>query len=270
MMNNNIRCLRISLIQCDIKLGEPVANERRLTEMLQSAAEAAEKPDVIVLPEMWNTGYAMDRLSSLAERNETRGIRRRMSELAARHQVQLVAGSIAEQRDGKLYNTMYVYNRKGEEMASYSKIHLFRLMEEEKYLEHGKALGRFELEGISCGGVICYDIRFPELSRSLALQGAHILFVPAQWPHPRLNHWRSLLIARAIENQMYVVACNRVGGSGAQSFCGHSLMIDPWGEIIAEGGEDEEIVSGVIDLGLVHEVRSTIPVFSDRQPQYYD
>ncbi|MBU5674424.1 carbon-nitrogen family hydrolase [Paenibacillus brevis] len=269
-MDKRMRYRRISLIQCDIELGEPAINERKLTEMLQSAAEAPEKPDIIVLPEMWNTGYAMDRLTALAERDERCGIRRRMSELAARHQVQIVAGSIAEQRNGKLYNTMYAYNRKGEEIASYSKIHLFRLMEEDKYLEQGKALGRFELEGLSCGGAICYDIRFPELSRSLALQGVHTMFVPAQWPHPRLNHWRSLLIARAIENQMYVAACNRVGDSGSQAFCGHSLIIDPWGEIIAEGGEEEEIVSGVIDLSLVHEVRSRIPVFSDRQPQYYD
>ncbi|GIO36765.1 hydrolase [Paenibacillus antibioticophila] len=269
-MDERMRNRRISLIQCDIALGEPAVNVRRIKEMLQSAAEAEDKPDVIVLPEMWNTGYAMDRLRALAERDDMHGIRRAISELAARYQVQIVAGSIAEQRNGKLYNTMYVYNRRGEEIASYSKIHLFRLMEEEKYLEQGKVIGRFDLEGLSCGGAICYDIRFPELSRALALRGVHAMFVPAQWPHPRLNHWRSLLIARAIENQMYVVACNRVGDSGTQSFCGHSMIIDPWGDIIAEGGEGEQMVSGVIDLQLVHEVRSSIPVFSDRQPQYYD
>lgn len=260
----------ISLIQCDIKLGEPAVNVGRMTEMLQSAAEAAEKPDVIVLPEMWNTGYALDRLTALAQKNELNGIRRIMSELASRYQVQIVAGSIAEHREGSHYNTMYVYNRSGEEIAAYSKIHLFRLMEEEKYLAHGKALGRFELDGLPSAGMICYDIRFPELARRLALQGAQILFVPAQWPHPRLNHWRSLLVARAIENQMFVVACNRVGDSGSQAFCGHSLIVDPWGDILAEGGGKEEILTAQLDLGLVTEVRSRIPVFTDRRPEYYD
>lgn len=260
----------ISLIQCDIKLGEPAVNVGRMTEMLQSAAEAGEKPDVIVLPEMWNTGYALDRLTALAQKDELNGIRRIMSELASRYQVQIVAGSIAEHREGSHYNTMYVYNRSGEEIAAYSKIHLFRLMEEEKYLAHGKALGHFELDGLPSAGIICYDIRFPELARRLALQGAQILFVPAQWPHPRLNHWRSLLVARAIENQMFVVACNRVGNSGSQAFCGHSLIVDPWGDILAEGGEKEEILSAQLDLGLVTEVRSRIPVFTDRRPEYYD
>lgn len=267
-METDKRYWQISLIQSDISLGEPDMNERRLTEFIQSAAGASVKPDVILLPEMWNTGYALNRLDDLAER-DSNGIRKRMSELAARHQVQIIAGSIAEHREGKMYNTMYAYDRAGAETTSYSKIHLFRLMDEEKYLEPGDRLGMFELDGVPSGGAICYDIRFPELPRTLALNGACILFVPAQWPHPRLHHWRSLLIARAIENQMYVVACNRVGTSGADHFCGHSLIIDPWGEVIAEGSEGEEIVTGEVDLALVGEVRERIPVFSDRRPQHY-
>ena len=97
--------------------------------------------------------------------------------------------------------------------------------------------------------MICYDIRFPELARKLALGGAKILFVPAEWPHPRLHHWRTLLTARAIENQMYVIACNRTGQSGNDRFFGHSMIIDPWGEIIAEGDEEEVILMADIDLG---------------------
>src|SRR5690606_653419 len=98
---------------------------------------------------------------------------------------------------------------------------------------------------------------------------AKLLIVPAEWPHPRLHHWRTLLTARAIENQMYVIACNRVGKSGDTSFFGHSMVIDPWGEIIAEAGEEETILTTEIDLGLVDEVRGRIPVFEDRRPSFY-
>jgi omega-amidase len=117
--------------------------------------------------------------------------------------------------------------------------------------------------------MICYDIRFPELARTLALDGAKILFVPAEWPHPRLHHWRTLLMARAIENQMFVVSCNRVGTSGSTHFFGHSLIIDPWGEIIAEGAEHEEIITAALDLTEVDKVRGRIPVFEDRRPELY-
>lgn len=168
-----------------------------------------------------------------------------------------------------MLNTIYVFDRQGNEAAEYSKIHLFRLMDEEKHLVSGDRVGEFTVEGVPAGMMICYDIRFPELARRLALVGAKILFVPAEWPHPRLHHWRTLLQARAIENQMYVVACNRVGVSGSTEFFGHSMVIDPWGEVIAEGGESEEIIHASVSLDLVDEVRTRIPVFEDRRPQLY-
>jgi predicted amidohydrolase len=142
-------------------------------------------------------------------------------------------------------------------------------MEEEKFLTSGDQIGSLDIEGIPAGVMICYDIRFPELARTLALAGAQILFVPAEWPHPRLHHWRTLLMARAIENQMFVVACNRVGISGKTEFFGHSMIIDPWGEIIAEGGEQEEIISASLQMSDVKQVRNKIPVFDDRRPEIY-
>ncbi|MNI08550.1 2-oxoglutaramate amidase [compost metagenome] len=176
---------------------------------------------------------------------------------------------MADKQGEKVRNTIYVFNREGEVVADYSKIHLFRLMDEEKYLSSGDQLGQFELEGIPAGMMICYDIRFPELSRKLALDGAQILFVPAEWPNPRLHHWRTLLMARAIENQMYVVSCNRVGTSGTTEFFGHSMIINPWGEVLAEGSENEGVISCTIDLSEVERVRRTIPIFEDRRPPLY-
>lgn len=261
--------LHISILQMDIRIGDPDANFTRLGQLLHEAVASKVKPDIILFPEMWNTGYALDQIHELAD---TYGARTKayISEFARKHQVHILAGSIADKQGERVRNTIYVFNREGEMIADYSKIHLFRLMEEEKYLSSGDQLGKFELEGIPVGMMICYDIRFPELARKLALEGAQILFVPAEWPNPRLHHWRTLLMARAIENQMYVVSSNRVGTSGTTEFFGHSMIINPWGEVLAEGGENEAIIEYTIDLSEVERVRRTIPIFEDRRPQLYE
>lgn len=262
--------LRVSLLQMNIAAGEPEENFGKLERMLEEAVAGAsgEKPDLVVFPEMWNTGYALERIQELADPGGER-TKKLVGEFCRRHEVMAVAGSIAELSDGGVRNTIYVFNRNGKVTADYSKIHLFRLMEEEKALTAGSRIGNIDLEGIPAGAMICYDIRFPELARTLALGGAKLLIVPAEWPHPRLNHWRTLLQARAIENQMYVVACNRVGVSGSTAFFGHSLVIDPWGEIVVEGNEEEGILSADLDLELVDQVRARIPVFEDRRPSLY-
>ncbi|WP_223066678.1 carbon-nitrogen family hydrolase [Paenibacillus caui] len=268
-MQQNPETWNLALIQSDIVLGDPARNRERLEAAMERAAGAKAKPDVIVLPEMWNTGYALDRIQELADPS-AKDSRAWISAFAAKHGIHIVAGSVAEKgEDGQVRNTMLMFDRQGREAGSYSKIHLFRLMQEEKHLTAGNQAVTFELDGVQCGASICYDIRFPELARSLALAGAKVLFLPAEWPHPRLYHWRTLLAARAIENQMYVVACNRVGESGSDRFFGHSMIIDPWGEIVAEGGEEETIVTAQIQLPLVDEVRGRIPVFEDRRPDVY-
>ncbi|USB34822.1 carbon-nitrogen family hydrolase [Paenibacillus sp. YPG26] len=258
----------IALIQSDIVLGEPKLNAFRLKQLMEQSLQAELKPDVIVLPEMWNTGYALTEIHELADLQglETRAW---LSDFAREYGVHVVGGSVAQKTEGNVRNTTYIFNRQGELAGEYSKIHLFRLMEEEKHLTAGDRRVTFEIDGTTAASSICYDIRFPELARSLALNGAKALFVPAEWPHPRIHHWRTLLTARAIENQMFVIACNRVGVSGKDSFFGHSMIIDPWGEIIAEGGEGEEIVTGQIDLSVVDEVRKRIPIFEDRRPELY-
>ncbi|AZN42053.1 carbon-nitrogen family hydrolase [Paenibacillus albus] len=260
--------LRIALVQMHVDAGNPDANYERLKVKLDEAVEGAEKPDLIMLPEMWNTGYALEQIDQLADPNGER-TKAMLSAFAREHHVQLIGGSIAEKRDNGVFNTIYAFNEHGEVIADYSKIHLFRLMDEEKHLLAGEKLGQLQVAGADAGMMICYDIRFPELARKLALNGAKAMFVPAQWPNPRLHHWRTLLLARAIENQMFVIACNRCGTSGTSTFFGHSLIIDPWGEIIAEAGEEETILRAEIDLSLVDAVRAKIPVFEDRRPSLY-
>jgi predicted amidohydrolase len=260
--------LNIALLQMNIAIGEPDANFAKLSEMMEEAVRAERKPDVILFPEMWNTGYALDRIRDIADRSGERTAEF-VSGFCRKHRVNVIAGSVSELAGDQVRNTIFAFDRDGNRTAEYSKIHLFRLMDEEKYLHAGDKIGLLDVDGIPAGMMICYDIRFPELTRKLALGGAKLMFVPAEWPHPRLHHWRTLLTARAIENQMYVVACNRVGTSGTTSFFGHSMVIDPWGEIVAEGDETEKILTTSIDLTVVDKVRSTIPVFADRRPELY-
>jgi predicted amidohydrolase len=260
--------LRIALVQMHVEAGDPETNYKTVEKKLGEAVKGQDKPDVIMLPEMWNTGYALEQIGGIADRSGER-TKALLSAFSREHGVLIIGGSIAESREEGVYNTINVFDDKGRLEADYSKIHLFRLMDEEKYLKAGEKLGQLNVSGHDAGMMICYDIRFPELARKLALGGAKMLFVPAQWPNPRLHHWRTLLMARAIENQMYVIACNRCGMSGSTSFFGHSMVIDPWGEIVAEAGEEETILRAELELPLVDAVRAKIPVFEDRRPSLY-
>ncbi|MDQ8735392.1 carbon-nitrogen family hydrolase [Paenibacillus sp. LHD-38] len=261
--------LRLALLQMNIEAGNPEVNFAKLASMLEEAVSQADKPDVIMFPEMWNTGYALKEIKTIADPAGER-TQAYLSEFSKKHQVHIIGGSIAELKGDQVLNTIYAFDRSGQVVADYSKIHLFRLMDEEKYLAAGNKPGKLTIEGAEAGMMICYDIRFPELARKLALEGAKLLFVPAEWPNPRLHHWRTLLTARAIENQMFVIACNRMGTSGDTQFFGHSLVLDPWGETIAEAGEEETILYADIDLSLVDSVRAKIPVFEDRRPSIYE
>jgi omega-amidase len=259
----------VALLQMDIAFGRPDLNAATVRRLVNQLAEAEQQPDLVVLPELWDTGYDLTRLDEIADDNGERA-KALLREAAVQLKAHVIGGSIAERRDGRVYNTTFVFDREGNLAGSYSKAHLFRLMDEEKYLAAGEKPGLYILDGQTAGSVICYDIRFPEWLRIHALKGAKVMCVPAQWPHPRLDHWRQLLIARAIENQMYVVACNRVGEGGGNTFCGHSMVVNPWGEVIAEGMQQEEIVYAELDLALVDEVRGRIPVFADRRTELYE
>ncbi len=260
--------LRLALVQMNIEAGNPKANFAKMEARLEEAAALSPKPDLVVLPEMWNTGYALTEIHNLADPDGLR-TKEAISAFCRKHGISVLAGSIAQLRGNSVTNTVHVFDRTGTEVAEYDKIHLFQLMDEHLHLQAGEQPGSFNLDGISAAVMICYDIRFPELARKHALEGAKILFVPAEWPHPRMHHWRTLLQARAIENQMFVVSCNTVGDSGGTSFFGHSMIIDPWGEVLAEAGEEEAILTAQIDLALADEVRGRIPVFADRRPAIY-
>ncbi|WP_203290045.1 carbon-nitrogen family hydrolase [Metabacillus sp. cB07] len=259
--------LKIACLQTDIAFGKPDENIAAVEEKMKSIM-LSDKPDVIVLPELWTTGYDLTRLDVLAD-DEGKRTPSLMSGLSKNCSVNIIAGSVAKRTEAGVTNTMYVFDRQGELLHEYSKLHLFKLMDEHLYLNGGTEKGLFKLEGIQSAGVICYDIRFPEWIRAHTVNGAEILFVVAEWPLPRLHHWKTMLISRAIENQCYVVACNRSGADPKNVFAGHSMIIDPWGEILAEAGTEEAVLTAEIDLEKVKEIRKQIPVFEDRLPHFY-
>ena len=258
---------KIACIQTDIIFGNPEQNMLNISQKVKETVKNS-KPDIIVLPELWNTAYDLTRLDEISD-EEGKESKHFLSALAKQYRVKIVGGSVAKKTTKGVYNTMFILEENGEIVGEYSKLHLFKLMDEHLFLQPGKTEGLFELDGELCAGMICYDIRFPEWIRAHTVKGAKVIFVSAQWPLARLHHWRSLLIARAIENQCYVVACNRVGSDPNNVFAGHSMIIDPWGEILSEGNEMEGIVCSSIDLKKVEDVREKIPIFKDRKPNFY-
>lgn len=252
----------VACLQMDIQFGDVKAN---LDYVKAQFKQLSEQVDTVILPEFWPMGYRLDMLADVV----TYDLLSPLQTLAKSYGVDIVAGSIPTERDGRFFNTLPVISRTGDVIFSYDKVHLFRLMNEEQYLAEGKGKGVFQLNGVSSAAVICYDIRFPEWIKTQMLDDVKVLYVVAEWPKQRLDHWRTLLIARAIENQVYVVACNRVGSDPNNVFGGHSLVINPWGEVVSEAGSDEMILEAALDLAEVKRIRREIPVYEDRRPDLY-
>ena len=259
--------MKVACLQMDMLLAKPEENFSHAAELVKRAME--NKPDVLVLPETWNTGFfPRENLQALCDRDGSR-VKQVFGALAERYQVNIVAGSVSNVRGGKVYNTAMVFDRTGACIASYDKTHLFTPMGEDNYYTPGDRLCTFVLDGVKCGLIICYDVRFPELTRSLTLPGLDMLFVVSQWPKVRTFHLRSLTTARAIENQMFLVCCNSCGTAGQTVYGGNSAIIDPWGETVALAGETEEILTADCDLQILTNIRGSIPVFRDRRPSLY-
>lgn len=260
--------MRIACIQMDMLPDEPDRNFMRAEALVRQAAEA-ERPDVVVLPETWNTGFVPGKIDgSLADDDGAR-TKRVFSALSRELNLNIVAGSVANRRVGKLYNTAYVFDRAGDCVAAYDKTHLFSPMGEDKAFTKGKSLRRFTLDGAQCAVIVCYDLRFPELIRTLALPGLDILFVVSQWPQSRAKHLAVLAEARAIENQLFLALCNSCGEAFGTRYGGRSALIGPWGETLAQAESAEETIAADADLSTLTKIRGSIPVFSDRRPELY-
>lgn len=262
--------LTISLAQMEVASGRP--EENLFTAESLVAEAAARGSELVCFPEMWTTGFHWDAIDQrAAEHGETIN---RVALMAKRHSIWINGSMPALDGEGKTANTSLLISPEGEVTALYRKIHLFSQMGEGNHLVPGNSPVLAATPWGPAGLAVCYDIRFPELFLHYALRGACLTICPSAFPHPRLEHWRILIRARAIENQMFFIAVNRsgredLGPDGMVTYFGHSTLVDPWGDTVIEAGELAELQTAEIDMGLVAEVRSGMQVLRDRRPELY-
>jgi omega-amidase len=257
--------ITISLGQMKVLRGHPEANLERVQEWTREAAKRGSS--LVLFPELWHSGYDLEHRELYAA-CVGEGVFARISDLARKHKI-AIGGSVLEARDGKVYNSFPLFDAEGRCLAVYSKTHLFSLMNEVKSLTPGESFVMADAPWGPTGLSICYDIRFPEVFRHYAFGGARIVLVAAEWPVRRIGHWKTLLLARAIENQMFIAACNCLGEFKEERFGGCSAIVDPWGRYVVEAGDDESLLTAEIDLGLVEKTRRQFPFFKDSRRDLY-
>jgi predicted amidohydrolase len=256
--------IKAGFVQFDIRNGDIPSNKKTVRESIERLA--GQGADICLLPELWSCGFDPSAMKNFAQK--TPGILEELSKTALQYRM-MIAGSMPELHREHLYNTLFLLNGNGEIAGTYRKIHLFPPLKENACFTSGEApiVCRTAIGPI--GLMICYDLRFPELCRSLALQGARIVLVSAQWPEARIDHWDLLLRARAIENQVFIVACNRVGRDGDLIFNGHSQIISPWGNVLTilknSGGED----LAELRMSELLSARESFDCLTDRVPDAY-
>ncbi len=263
--------IKIALAQFEVQRGDPAVNLDTIRKLVMQAKN--EGAEALFLPEMCTTGFDWKRnlelLGDAAEFSD------RIARLAQECDI-AICGSFLEQTDsGRPANALFFFERSGDVSAHYRKVHLFTLFGEHKHVEAGETIVTADTELGRIGCSVCYDLRFPELFRKCALDGAVIQVLPAAFPHPRLAHWRTLIQARAIENQSYFIATNQCGVEGHGSavgethYFGHSMVVDPWGAILLEADESEGVFFADIDITEVAKTRERLTALKDRRPELY-
>jgi predicted amidohydrolase len=267
--------IRVACVQMTSRDDKDANLERAEALVGRAAATGA---DVVVLPEKWNAIGGVDVLRAAAEPLEGGESVEAMASWATRHGITLVGGSITESREGreKLSNTSAVFDPEGELVGLYRKIHLFDVevgghrYRESEAEEPGEEPVVVKSEW-PLGLSVCYDVRFPELYRILALEGAELVTVPAHFTTPTgKDHWHVLLRARAIENQYYLAAAAQVGETlpGKPAY-GRSLIVDPWGIVLAQAPDEETVISAELDRARLREIREKLPSLANRQADAY-
>lgn len=259
--------MRIAVIQLAYGDDEsPAARTSRVVDLVQEQRGA----DLVVLPELWGPGgFAYPEWAQRAEPLDGPTVTA-VATAAARIGAVVHAGSIIERDGENLYNTSVVVGPGGERLAAYRKIHRFGFGSgEPRLLRAGRDLVTVDLPSGTAGLATCYDLRFPEFFRALLNRGAGMFVVPAAWPAARVEAWRLLARARAVENQAVVVACNTAGNHAGHEMGGHSAVIGPDGTLLAEAGTDQQVLTVDVDLTDVEQLRRDFPVHQDRQPAHF-
>lgn len=263
--------IKVMGIQFTPEIGDKIGNLKKVGKLLNEYSWY--NPDLIVLPEVFNSGVGHGKMQELAEPIPNDQTTMFLSGFAERMQANIVGGSYIEKcPDGEYRNACVVFDRSGKIIAKYHKIHMFSYYgsREGEFISKGNSVVIAETDVGKIGLSICYDLRFPELYRTLTYSGAEIIVCPAAWPYPRLEHWNTLNKARAIENQAYFISVNQVGQAcEGRTNLGHSMIINPWGDVIASAGGTEGVMMAEIDLGLVRKIREEFPVLNDRDIDAY-
>lgn len=260
--------MRTAIAQVACTLGDVPANCALIAEHVARARAAG--CELVLFPELTDTGYEVGAIRSSAQPRN--GLAFMTASKAAAHERVFVACGLSEREDDKIYNSLVVFNREGELVGKYRKTHLFNQApaNEGSCMTAGDSLVVIDINGYQCGLMICYDLRFPEMARALALRGADVILIASAWPFPRVEHWQTLVKARAIENQVYLVAANRVGTDAGCTFCGSSCVVSPYGDVRGAGAPDRsQLVLANLDRETLDWTRAKMPVLTDRRPELY-
>jgi predicted amidohydrolase len=263
-MGKTNKRIRVALLQFSTVDGDVKRNFETLKRLLKKLTGPV---DLIVLPEMWPSGFRVIKGETLLR--ETLQVLKELKSFVTKKKCYLIGSHLTAGRKG-FHNTATVLDPKGRTLGQYHKVHLFQLGREEKTFLPGKKAVVVKTKLAPLGLSICYDIRFPELLRKEVLSGAQILVIPSAWPKERIDHYLSLLKARAIENLCFIVSANKVGKNSLRmTYGGHSVAYDPWGKKLGEMGEKEGILRVTLDLESMVKIRRSFPVFEARREDVY-
>ena len=251
--------MHVTAIQLDIAWEDKPANFERVRQLVGAARPEA--GGLLVLPEMFATGFSMD-VARIHEGRE-RETETFLAGMAREHSAYVIGGVVNLGPDGRGRNEAVVFGPDGSEVARYAKMHPFSFGGEPEHYSPGDRVVTCRIGEFTAAISICYDLRFPELYRAAVLAGADLLVVIANWPAPRAAHWTALLAARAIENQAYVVGVNRCGNDLKHTYAGHSQIIGPRGTVLADAGEQEGSITAALDLESLKAYRREFPALSD-------
>jgi len=256
----------MTLMQIPCEEGDREFNVHIAREFLKEY-KSSDSIDFIVFPELFAIGFRHEDYE-----REGAGVPGPTSEFLcdiAKEYGAYVLGTGIEHSEKKFYNTLVAANPLGKMFGTYRKIHPFQ--DERDIFDGGTSIVLIECSGIKVGVQICYDVRFPEVSRRLALEGAEILIIPAAFPDPRSAHWNTLVQARAIENQVYLAAVNRIGmGFDKKTYFGHSQVVDPWGVVLTRLNSEARLITSRGNTDMIQSVRNQITCYADRAPAGYD
>lgn len=256
--------MKVYAVQMDQVWEDKSANFAKAESLL--AKESPVPDSLIVLPELFSTGYSINvEVTTADEPEKSESF---LCELAQKYKCWVLAGNAVQKTENKGGNVAVTFNPSGEKVDTFTKLHPVKYYNEDKAYAPGEGIHTFACKEFTVSPLICYDLRFPEVFRAAAFQGANLFVVIANWPKIRIDHWEWLLRTRAVENQAYTIGVNRIGSDPNLEYSGRTLILDPQGRSLAEAQSGETILSADLDLQILLDWRETFPALKDARPDF--